>query len=175
VAAKHRLAAWVRLLALTAAWPDREFAAATVGRGRGRDDVRVASIATLSDDPAERRRLALEHLRVLIDLYDRGMREPLPIFCKTSAAYATAVAGGQNAETEAQSEWESDFRFDREDRELEHQLVLGGELTLRELMALEPRDDEAGDGWAADEESRLGRCARRLWDGLLLREQLSAR
>jgi exodeoxyribonuclease V gamma subunit len=175
VAAKHRLAAWVRLLALTAAWPQRHFAAATVGRGRGRDDVRVAGIGALSDDPGESHRLALEHLHRLIDLYDRGMREPLPIFCKTSAAYAEAAASGQDAEAAAQSEWESDFRFEREDRELEHQLVLGDVLTIRELSALDPRDDEAGDGWSEDEQSRLGRYARRLWDGLLLREELSAR
>src|SRR4029077_5743889 len=35
VGAKHRLAAWVRLLALTAAYPERPFAAAGAGRGAG--------------------------------------------------------------------------------------------------------------------------------------------
>jgi exodeoxyribonuclease V gamma subunit len=175
VAAKHRLAAWVRLLALTAAWPERPFAAATVGRGRGKDDVRVAGLGPLAEAPDDRRELAWDHLVRLIDLYDRGMREPLPIFCKTSAAYAEATGTGQDAEEAAQAEWESDWRFDREDKELEHQLVLGGQLTLRELSELEPREDETGDGWAEDEETRLGRCARRLWDGLLTREELSAR
>jgi exodeoxyribonuclease V gamma subunit len=175
VAAKHRLAAWVRLLALTTAWPGRPFAAATVGRGRGRDDVRVAGLESLADEPDERRRLASEHLARLVDLYDRGMREPLPIFCKTSAAYAEAAAAGRDAQDAARGEWESDWRFDREDKELEHQLVLGGQLNLRQLIALVPRDDEAGDGWAEDEDTRLGRCARRLWDGLLTREELSAR
>ncbi len=103
------------------------------------------------------------------------MREPLPIFCKTSAAYAEAAAAGQDPEEAARPEWESDFRFDHEDRELEHQLVLGGELTLRELLELSPREDESGDGWADDEPSRLGRCARRLWDGLLDAEQVTTR
>jgi exodeoxyribonuclease V gamma subunit len=175
VAAKHRLAAWVRLLALTAAWPERPFAAATVGRGRGKDDVRVAGLGPLAEDPDDRRQLAADHLARIVDLYDRGMREPLPIFCKTSAAYAEAVGTGQDAEEAARGEWESDWRFEREDKELEHQLVLGGQLSLRELTELEPREDEAGDEWPEDEETRLGRCARRLWDGLLTREELSAR
>jgi exodeoxyribonuclease V gamma subunit len=175
VAAKHRLAAWVRLLALTAAWPQRPFAAATVGRGRGRDDVRVAGLGPLAEDADDRGQLASDHLARLVDLYDRGMREPLPIFCKTSAAYAGAAGTGQDAQDAARAEWESDWRFDREDKELEHQLVLGGQRALRELTEIEPREDEAGDGWPEDEETRLGRCARRLWDGLLTREELSAR
>jgi exodeoxyribonuclease V gamma subunit len=175
VAAKHRLAAWVRLLALTAAWPEQAFAATTVGRGRGKDDIRVAELGPLAEDPDDRRQRACDHLARLVDLYDHGMREPLPIFCKTSAAYAEAAGAGQDPEDAARAEWESTYQFDREDCELEHQLVLGGQLSLRELTELEPREDEAGEGWAEDEETRLGRCARRLWDGLLTREELSAR
>ncbi|MGI9184724.1 MAG: exodeoxyribonuclease V subunit gamma [Solirubrobacteraceae bacterium] len=175
VAAKHRLAAWVRLLALIASHPERELSAATVGRAGGRDDVRTALIAPLAASPDERRRVAVDELTALIDLFDRGLREPLPLFCQTSAAYAAAAAGGQDAVAAGESEWTSGWNFDREDRELEHQLVLGGVRTFAELLEIAPGPDEAGPGWAADDPSHLGRLARRLWDGLLTHEEVRAR
>jgi len=180
LAAKHRLVAWVRLLAITATHPDRPFAAATVGRypGRGRRwTVGVARITPPAGDPEARRRWALEHLGVLVDLHDRGLREPLPLYCKTSAAYAGARAAGDDADDaqdRARDAWESG-RYDREDRELDHQLVLGGVRTLAELLQVPPCADEAGPGWAADEPTRFGRYARRLWDGLRSCEEVSNR
>jgi exodeoxyribonuclease V gamma subunit len=175
VSAKHRLAAWVRLLALTASRPEREFCATTVGRAGGADDVRVARVGPLSCDPRERGELAAAELATLIDLYDRGMREPLPLFCATSAAYARAAAAGQDAVAAGEKEWTTEWRFDREDRELEHQLVLGGVLTFAQLLEIAPAGGESGPGWEPAEPSRLGRLARRIWDGLLAREELSAR
>jgi exodeoxyribonuclease V gamma subunit len=172
VSGKHRLAAWVKLLALTAAWPQRVFSAATLGRASGKDDVRVAIIPALGENPSERATAAAEHLGALLDLYDRGMREPLPIYAKTSAAYARAVSEGQDPVSAAEGEWTTQWRFDKEDRDLEHQLVHGGVIALDDLLAEPPRSDET---WAADEDSRLGRCARRLWDDLLSREEVSAR
>jgi hypothetical protein len=103
------------------------------------------------------------------------MREPLPLFCATSAAYAAAAVAGLEPHQAAEQEWHSDWRFEREDTELEHQLVLGGVWTFDELLELAPRSDEDGDGWASAEQSRFGRLARRLWDGLLAREEVSAR
>ncbi len=175
VSAKHRLAAWARLLALTASWPQRPFEAATVGRGGRGGDVRIARIPPLGADPGERASAAARGLRMLVDLHDRGMREPLPLFCLTSAAYAGAAHAGQDAIAAATQEWETTWNFDREDRELEHQLALGGVLTFAQLLAPAPADDEAGDGWDPSEGSRFGRYARRLWDDLLGREQVRAR
>ncbi len=175
VSAKHRIAAWARLLALTASCPDRPFAAATIGRAGGGDDVRLAFVPPLADDPGERRSIARAHLRVLVDLYDRGMREPIPLFCMTSAAYAAAARAGRDAAEAACGEWESTWKFDREDREPEHQMAFGGVLSGDDVLALAPLSDEAGDGWATTEGSRLGRLARRAWDGLLEREVVSAR
>jgi exodeoxyribonuclease V gamma subunit len=175
VAAKHRIAAWVRLLALTASAPHRPFAAATVGRGQGREDVRTAQIAPLGVASDDRRAVARTELTVLLDLYDRGMREPLPIFCQTSAAYAEATHRGQDGYAAALKEWETEWSFDREDREPEHQMALGGVLTLSEVLSIAPGDGEAGDGWLEAEPSRFGRLARRLWEGLLAREEVRAR
>jgi exodeoxyribonuclease V gamma subunit len=175
VAAKHRLAAWVRLLALAASQPAREFRAATVGRAGGRDDVRVSRVGPLATTPADRESLARAQLEALIDLRDRGLREPLPLFCATSAAYAAAAVSGQDPVAAAEREWRTEWNFDREDREAEHQYVLGGVRTLGELLEIPPRPDEAGEGWAQDEPSRVGRLARRLWAGLLDREEVMAR
>jgi exodeoxyribonuclease V gamma subunit len=153
VAAKHRLTAWVRLLALTAAHPDRGFAAVTVGRAGGAN-VTVRRI----DPPADgRREWALVHLATLLDLYDRGMREPLPLYCNTSAAYAAAAADGTDPVAAARREWTSEWQFPKEDAEREHQLVLGGVLSLDDLLA------RAGARFADD--------AQQLWAGLLEAEE----
>ncbi|MGA9857363.1 MAG: exodeoxyribonuclease V subunit gamma, partial [Solirubrobacteraceae bacterium] len=172
VSAKHRIAAWARLLALSAAWPDRPFSAVTVGRAGGGDDVRIARIPPLADDPAQRRSIAMAQLGVLVDLYDRGMREPLPLFCLTSAAYAAAALTGQDPIAAATREWTTEWNFDHEDSDLEHQLAFGGVLTFAELMQIPP---QAGEDWVPADGSRLGRYAVRLWEGLFAREQVSAR
>jgi exodeoxyribonuclease V gamma subunit len=175
VAPRRRLAAWVYLLALAAARPDIDYEAVTLGRRRldGRDgtDVTVARIR-LSSDPDMRRAEAQRQLAVLIDLFRRGMREPLPLYCKTSAAYAAAIAAGRNPARAAEEEWASGWAYSKADAEPEHRLVLGGMRPAAELFEELPRDDEQGEGWAIDEESRIGRYARRLWDGLLVLEEL---
>ena len=85
-----RLSAWLRLLALSATYPEVPFETQTIGRtpkGSTRA-VAVATIGPLDPEPQNRRDLARAHLAVLVGLFGQGMREPLPLFCKTSAAYA---------------------------------------------------------------------------------------
>src|SRR5262249_52131710 len=146
-------------------YPGRAFAATTIGQARrGAPDgatITIARIAALEADAAEQARA---RLAALIDLYDRGMREPLPLACMTSAAYAAAGVGGDDAAKAARDAWESGWAFPKEDAELEHQLVRGGILTFDELTAEPPRDDER---WEETETTRFGRYALRLWEGLL--------
>jgi exodeoxyribonuclease V gamma subunit len=154
---RHRLVAWVRFLALTAAHPDREFEAATVGRAvYGGPRGAVVTVVRLPRmAPAE----AYEHLASLASLFDDGMCEPLPLACKTSAAYAEALRDGSDPVRAAAREWETDYKFSREDEELEHQLVFGGVLPFEELLA----------------RTAFDRNARRLWDRLLTWEQVEFR
>jgi exodeoxyribonuclease V gamma subunit len=178
---RDRLRAWVRLLALSAAYPDRPFESAVIGRARA--DARWAGATTarippLGDEPEERRQTALDHLAVLLDLYDRGMREPLPLACDASAAYAQAVVAGEDRETAvaaAREAWETVYRFDKEDRQPEHILVYGDAVPLARVLDTEPASDEHGPGWDETETTRFGRCALRLWRGPLAIEALSDR
>ncbi len=175
---RDRLRAWVRLLALTAAFPERAYESAVIGRARGdayHADVTVVRVRPLGEDPAARGATALRHLEVLIDLYDRGMREVLPLTSDASAAYAESVAAGGNGVAAARKAWKSSYEWDREDREPEHRRVFGGEVDLDELLAEAPRRDESGPGWEESERTRFGRYARRLWDGLLAVEEFSDR
>jgi exodeoxyribonuclease V gamma subunit len=179
VNARHRLQAYVRWLALTAAHPERPFAAVTVGQARrGASDsatITIARIPPLGDDPNTREDLARQQLATLIDLYDRGMREPLPLACMTSAAYAAATNAGADADKAARAAWESGWNFPKEDADLEHQLVLGEIRSFDDLTAEPPRDDECGDGWDDAETTRFGRYSVRLWDGLLQTEAVFER
>jgi len=169
------LIAWLRLLALTASWPDRPFEARTVGRAhRNRHTISTATIAPLGPDAASRKAEADRHLRTLVDLFARGMREPLPLYCKTSAAWAESVALGKDAHRPAARTWESGFGVNNEDKNPEHELVLGGSLSFEAMFDLAgtARADETGDGWDAEDPSRFGRYAARLWGQLLAHEQV---
>jgi exodeoxyribonuclease V gamma subunit len=115
---------------------------------------------------------ALDHLGVLLDLYDRGMREPAPLACLTSAAYAAAARDGDDPAAAARQVWEGSYRVPGEAAEPEHELVLGGAVPFDDLLRERAREGEHGPWWDASEPRRFGRWARRLWDGLLQVEVL---
>jgi exodeoxyribonuclease V gamma subunit len=169
-----RLLAWLRLLALTATWPERPFEAVTIGRAGSRNTVAVATIGPLGADAPTRRTAALDQLDLLVDLFHRGMGEPLPVYSKTSAAWAGAT-GGQDPGQAASRSWESGWNGHNEDRDPEHELVLGAGISFATMVGLSgtPRDDE--QPWCPTEMSRFGVYAHRLWDALLDHEILVER
>ena len=119
--------------------------------------------------------MAESHLRALAEMFGRGMCEPLPVYCRTSAAWAEAIAAGKDdaaAAAYAGRSWTSDYNFEKEDNEPEHVLVLGEVLSFDAMVARAgaPCPDEAA--WDAVEVSRFALYARRLWDGLLTHEEL---
>jgi exodeoxyribonuclease V gamma subunit len=172
---RHRLAAWVRFVALSAAYPEQPFEAVTVGKGRygSGADVTVARIRPLGDDAYTRGQHARARLETLVDLRNRGLREPLPIPSLTAAAYAAAARAGTDPEAAAEGQWASGFKFAGEDVDPDHQRAFGDDLSFSDLLELLPRGDEQGEGWDAAEPSRLGRYARRLWADLLEAETVS--
>ena len=176
VSPKQRLAGWVRLLCLSAAHPEREFSGLVIGRIRkGKRGVTVAGVPALGTDAATRRELALGELEVLVDIYARGMREPLPLACAASAAYAAAQKAGKDAENAARRAWETTYDFDKEDKDEEHLLVWGGQRPFDAFLEEPPGVEESGEGWDEDEDSRFGRYAVRLWSGLLTHEVIEDR
>ena len=142
LSARHRLAAWVRLLALTAARPEAPFEAVTVGRagadaGTGArrvtdgeppaEEVSIAQLSPLGRDALGRRTRAISLLADLVDLRARGMREPLPLPCLSAAAYAQSARSGPRsaAQAAAQAVWRPQaFGRTGESREPEHELDL---------------------------------------------------
>jgi exodeoxyribonuclease V gamma subunit len=174
LAAKHRISAWVRFLALTAAHPDRSIAALTIGRSRLRSGghrlICVSGLDPLSEEPEARLRGAVDQLRALVDLYDRGMAEPLPIYCDTSAAWAESRRKGGDPRESARAVWTTGRMFSAEDQEPEHLLVLGAKVPFESLLGARPAPDESGPEWEDSEDTRLGRLALRLWTASLQHE-----
>ena len=165
LAAKHRLAAWVRFLAATAASPDPALSSTTVGRHKDRAATFI--LRPLAGTPEGRSQRAAELLAVVVDLFDRGRCEPLPVYPETSHRYASARRdGAEDPLSEAARCWTSEYDWPKEDRDPAHVLVLGGVRSLDEVAAEASRADEAGPGWSA-EPSRFARLARRLWDPIL--------
>ncbi|HEX3615967.1 MAG TPA: exodeoxyribonuclease V subunit gamma [Solirubrobacteraceae bacterium] len=138
---RQRLAAWVRLLALTAANPDIPFEAVTIGRGGPRGSIQVVRIPQLGSTPSVRAAAAVAELAPLVALRAEGLRSPLPVPCRTGHAYAeAALQTGDDPVTTAMKRWRSGWFNDRfiegEQDEPEHRLALGPELDLERLAAL---------------------------------------
>lgn len=173
----QRLNSWLRLLCLTSAYPEKPFEAITYARGSDGDastgpSVSIARIGVLGETASERQSVATNYLEQIVDLYLRSMREPPPLYCKTSAAWAQAASKGHDTEKAARKEWQSEYEREHEDQKAEHQIVFGGVAPFEDLLSAQFRDDELGPGWASDESTRLGRWARRLWDPILAVEQV---
>ena len=169
LAAKHRLRAWVQVLALAAGRPDRDhseqgWSAVTVGRGAGARP--VAALARLTAPPAP---VAVQRLADLVRLRDRALREVLPMPVATTAAYARSRQAGETVE---QAEAEASFAWRRE-RDDPHLRLCWGEQAPLEVLLEAPTSSERG--WAGQESSRLGAYARRVWDPLLVHEELASR
>ncbi len=157
LAAKHRLASWLDLLALSAGHPDESWTAHALGRGRSATTVAEAG-------PLDHR--AGQWLRDLVDLYDRGMREPLPLPVKTACAWAEERLRGSGQEWRAKRDWETD-RFSPtgipgENADAAHVQVYGVDAAF-DVLTGPPRDDEQ---WS-NAPHRLGQYALRLWGPLL--------
>ncbi|MFD0363222.1 exodeoxyribonuclease V subunit gamma [Nocardia sp. GCM10030253] len=163
LAPKHRIAAWVSLLAL-AVTEDRSWRAVTTGRGQfGRPAWR--SVLTAPDAPA-----ALTVLRELVKLRDAGLTEPLPIAAGATAAYADRRFRGSTVD-EAVAAAEREFNGgpngpgpfgDHTDRHLRY--VWGPAPRLEHLTEAPAPPGEPG------ETSRFGALARRMWVPLLAAE-----
>jgi exodeoxyribonuclease V gamma subunit len=161
--AAARLRAWIGALALTAGHPEKVWAASTVGRGeRGRPQC-----ATLRQiQPAT----ASAVLGQLVELYDKGLREPLPMPVKSAAEYAAhRVRGAEidDAEYRARMKWATGS-FPGEDDDAAHSQVWGRLAPFETLLAATPPDETWGG-----EPHRFGELAVRLWSPLLEHEQRS--
>jgi exodeoxyribonuclease V gamma subunit len=138
---RQRLAAWVRLLALTAANPEIPFEAVTVGRGGQPGSIQIIRIPQLGSTAAVREAAALAELGPLAALRAEGLRAPLPAPCRTAHAYAeAALQTGEDPVAAAMKRWRSgwynDRRVEGEEDEPEHVLALGSELDLERLAEL---------------------------------------
>ncbi len=138
---RQRLAAWVRLLALSAAHPEIALEGVTIGRGGRQQPVDVRRIPQLGGSPEVRRATALSELTKLAELRAEGLRAPLPLPCATANAYAeAALQSADDPVAAALKKWRSGWYNDRlitgEEEEPEHRLALGAELDLERLAQL---------------------------------------
>ncbi|CRK50458.1 RecBCD enzyme subunit RecC [Rhodococcus sp. RD6.2] len=155
---KHRLTAWVQVLALAASYPDRQWKADTTGKAPMRRPTAWRSHLVAPAD-------ARAHLDTLIALRDNGLRAPLPIVTSATAAYAQRRAGGDavaSALDSAEKEWSSLFG-DAKDKHVAY--LYGVDAPITVLTAA---------GAPGSEGTEFGEHARTLWAPLLAAETVGA-
>ena len=159
---KHRLRAWVQLLALVADHTDADWSAVTVGRPQGnRPGVAVSTLRVTSAA------FALQRLADLVAVRDRALREPLPAPVAVACAYARSRHAGDSevqALDDARRTWGKGF-----ERSDDHHVLCWGEAAELDAFAGTPTPTE--QAWWPEETTRLGVLARRVWDPVLGHEE----
>jgi exodeoxyribonuclease V gamma subunit len=139
-APKRVLPVWLDLLAASAMRPDRRLEAVIVARDkRGPEVTRWVA----PSDP-------VECLDILVDLYLRGMSEPLPLFCETSYEFATGSRWVSGA-------WEGNRQRSGEANDDHHRLAFGRALEFDELAEFPCGPTSRGTA------GRTARTASRCW------------
>ncbi len=177
VGPKQRLAAWIRFLVMSASDAEDVARVVTVGRapyGVRNKRVRIATLdpAALGADPRSRRDRARERLADVLAIYEDGMRAPLPLYCKTSAAYAER-GGGERGLRDARKAWNSTKYVPGEDADLSHRLVLGGIVDFDDVAAVDaPTPSTERDGRQVGGAHTFESVAQRIWYPILECEQV---
>ncbi|MDH6281565.1 exodeoxyribonuclease V subunit gamma [Prescottella agglutinans] len=157
LAPKHRIGAWVRLLAVAATGRFDNVTAVTTGRGGGRVPVMRSTLAAPEN--------ARDVLARLVEMRDRGLLAPLPMTPSASAAYADQRFRGRSIElalASAERAWSGDFG-DGADRHVRYVHGAGAELAVLTEQPAPP---------GAYEPSVFGTEAAVLWGPLLAAETL---
>ncbi|QZY29299.1 exodeoxyribonuclease V subunit gamma [Nocardioides coralli] len=135
---RQRLAVWIDLLALSAAYPDEHWTGHAVGKGDKGADGYVSG-------PLDHR--AAEWLRTLVELYDEGQRRPLPLPVETALAAAgrrLGTPGARSPETAWCSTDNSPVPGEREDA---WHVRVHGERAPLEVLRADGLDDLAVRVW----------------------------
>jgi exodeoxyribonuclease V gamma subunit len=149
LAAKHRLQAWLELLALTVTDPSHTWQVVTIGRG-GCSQIRAVDATWAGKVLAD-----------MIDLRATGLREPIPFSPKTSAEYAALRYRDRQPglyRRQLDKLW-------REDRDEAYERFFGVGASLEAMLA-EPSILSEKRGNLA-EPTRFGTLARRVFQPLL--------
>lgn len=161
---RQRIRGWLDALALACAHPDHNWTVHSIGNHRS--GAQRAQIAPLPEPDAR------DWLRRLVDVYERGLREPLPIPVRTAEAWANdhhLVLRGANGRPDAQAlrRWETprfnDSGFPGDDADAWHVRAWGPDAPYASLASGLRADEEA----AAQGPHRLGHYAWLVWGPLL--------
>jgi exodeoxyribonuclease V gamma subunit len=123
---RHLLESWIRLVALTAARPGRDWTAVCIGRPKRAGPPKERLLGA----PAA----AADILGDLVSMYDAGRRAPIPLPLKTSYAWAETEYHRGNPMREAGWKWKTG-KYPGEDQEQAHLRVWGKDFALDDLVA----------------------------------------
>jgi exodeoxyribonuclease V gamma subunit len=143
----HRLEAWLDLMLLVGSDPTTAWHSVVVTRAAGKDRP-PKPIELVPVDAPDLAARAVAALRLVVDLYRKGLTEPLPLF----AAYSPAVHTGKSPD----DKWRNHRGGGDGDRPAVR--LVFGDIDVDELAELpDGVDDPGGSG------SRVERYARHLW------------